>query len=143
MTAPKRQPKVMPIRNPIKAVLRIAETCACSRRGARRKLSFAACQSGLQNELEAFDRFPLAGLALLSLKNETKAQTEEDLRRLISAAADNPRERARRERLLEHLGSTEKAEPLELAKYSYERTRNLACGIGGWKGLGNSASWLL
>ncbi len=37
---------------------------------------------------EAFDRFPLAGLALLSLKNETKAQTEEDLRRLIAAAGD-------------------------------------------------------
>ncbi len=27
---------------------------------------------------EAFDRFPLAGLALLSFKNETRAQTEEN-----------------------------------------------------------------
>jgi len=80
---------------------------------------------------EAFDRFPLAGLALLSLKNETQAQTEDDLRRLIKAASDDPGERERRERLLEHIRSTERTEPLELAKYSYERARNLACGVRG------------
>ncbi len=76
---------------------------------------------------EAFDRFPLAGLALLSLKNETQMQTEDDLRRLIAAAADGP-ERARRQRLLEHLQTTDRTEPLELAKYSYDRARNIACG---------------
>ncbi|MEP6686623.1 MAG: hypothetical protein ABJB22_07595 [Verrucomicrobiota bacterium] len=77
---------------------------------------------------EAFDRFPLAGLALLALKNETKAQIEEDLRRLIAAADRDAREKMRRERLLQHLQSTDKAEPLELAKYSYDRARNMACG---------------
>ncbi len=77
---------------------------------------------------EEFDRFPLAGLALLSLKNETKTQVEEDLRRLIIAAGDDTRERTRRERLLEHFRSTDKAEPLELARYSYDRVRNLTCG---------------
>ncbi len=77
---------------------------------------------------EAFDRFPLAGLALLSLKNETKAQTEDDLRRLICIAEGDPSEKARRTRLLQHLQSTDKAEPLELAKYSYDRARQLACG---------------
>lgn len=70
---------------------------------------------------EGFARFQLAGLALLCLKNETKAEAEEDLRELISASADDAREKARRERLLHHLQSTDEAEPLELAKYSLER----------------------
>ncbi len=77
---------------------------------------------------EAFDRFPLAGLALLSLKNETKEQTQEDLRRLIVAAGDDLREKTRRERLLEHLQSTDQTSPLALAKYSYDRARTIACG---------------
>lgn len=79
---------------------------------------------------EAFDRFPMAGLALLSLKNESKAQTEADLRQLIDAAPDD-NERTRRERLLRHLQETEKPEPLELAKYSFDRARTLSlaqCG---------------
>lgn len=76
---------------------------------------------------EAFDRFPLAGLALLSLKNETKAQTEEDLLRLIAAAGNDVQEKARRERLLCHIQSSDKTEPLELAKYGYDRARSLAC----------------
>ena len=74
--------------------------------------------------LESFDRFPLAGLALLALKNETEAETEADLRRLISNAAADDRERARRERLLRHFQSADKAEPLELAKYSLARVRS-------------------
>jgi hypothetical protein len=75
--------------------------------------------------LEGFDRFQLAGLALLCLKNETKAEAEKDLRELISASGDDAEERARRERLLRHLQSTDEAEPLELAKYSLGRA-----GIG-------------
>ena len=70
--------------------------------------------------LENFDRFQLAGLALLCLKNETKEKTEEDLHRLLSTAEKDVRERSRRERLLRHLQSTDQAEPLELAKYSLE-----------------------
>lgn len=79
--------------------------------------------------LEAFDRFPLAGLALLSLKNETREQTEQDLRSLIASAGSDAKERARRERLLQHLQSTEKPEPLELAKYSFDRARRRSLEI--------------
>ena len=74
--------------------------------------------------MEAFDRFPLAGLALLSLKNTSKEQTEDDLRMLIGRTTD-PVEKARRERLLRHLQTTDKPEPLELAKYSFDRVRRL------------------
>ena len=71
--------------------------------------------------MEGFDRFQLAGLALICLKNETKADAERDLRDLISAAGSDVRERARRERLLGHLEAAEKGDPLELARYSLER----------------------
>lgn len=80
--------------------------------------------------LEGFDRFQLAGSALICLKNETKAGAEKDLRDLISASDGDADERARRERLLSHLQSMDKAEPLELAKYSLERARILPQGIG-------------
>lgn len=81
--------------------------------------------------LGEFDRFPLAGLALLWLKNETKAQTEDDLRQLIAAAGADPAEKARRERLLEHLRLAGKPEALELARYSYDRAQTVSlakCG---------------
>ena len=72
--------------------------------------------------LEGFDRFRLAGLALLRLKNETKAETESDLRELIAASGDDDVERERRERLLRYLESADEARPLELARYSLERS---------------------
>ncbi len=68
--------------------------------------------------IEGFERFQLAGLPLLCLKNETKEETERDLQRLIAAAADDPREKARRESLLAHLRATAHADPIELAKYT-------------------------
>ena len=71
--------------------------------------------------IENFDRFQLADLALLRLKNETVAETEEDLRRLISKTGTDERERVRLERLLSHLQRNNDAEPLELAKYSRQR----------------------
>jgi hypothetical protein len=71
--------------------------------------------------MESFDRFQLAGLALICLKNETKSDAERDLRDLISASGTDATEKARRERLLRHLESTDQAQPLELAKYSLER----------------------
>jgi hypothetical protein len=74
---------------------------------------------------EGFDRFPLAGLALLCLKNRTKGETESDLRELIGAAGEDSNEKVRRERLLSHLQATEELEPLELAKYSLEPGRGL------------------
>ncbi|MFL6595391.1 MAG: hypothetical protein ACJ8HQ_08095 [Chthoniobacterales bacterium] len=78
-----------------------------------------ACREFL---LDAFDRFPLAGLALLSLKNRTQNETEDDLRSLI-ARTDDPVEKARRERLLHHLQTTDRKEPLDLAQYSFDRLR--------------------
>ncbi len=78
-----------------------------------------ACRDFL---LDAFERFPMAGLALLSLKNDTLEQTEADLRELIERVAE-PTEKARRERLLQHLRTTDRKEPLELARYSFERIR--------------------
>lgn len=75
--------------------------------------------------LEGFDRFQLAGLALLCLKNTTKAEIESDLRGLIGASGEDGGERARLERLLSQLQSTDEAEPLELAKYSLEGARTL------------------
>ena len=71
--------------------------------------------------LEGFDRFQLAGLALICLKNDTKADAERDLRELISSANADMKEKTRRETLLSHLESTDKGDPLELAKYSLER----------------------
>ncbi len=73
--------------------------------------------------LEGFERFQLAGLALLCLKNETKAETESDLRELIGASGRDAGEKARRERLLRHLQSADESAPLELAKYSLDRAR--------------------
>ena len=84
--------------------------------------SSPACRDYL---LEAFDRFPMAGLALLSLKNTTQQQTEDDLRSLI-ARTDDATEKARRERLLHHLQTTDRPEPLDLAKYSFDRLRTRA-----------------
>jgi hypothetical protein len=71
--------------------------------------------------LEGFDRFQLAGLALICLKNETRADAERDLRDLIAAVDVEVNEKTRREGLLRHLESSEKVHPLELAKYSLER----------------------
>ena len=97
-------------------------------RGVEQNIRFHLRNSpALRNFLiEAFDRFPLAGLALLSLKNQNKVQTEEDLRQLIAASGADPAEKARRERLLHHLQSVEKPEALELARYSYVRAQTVS-----------------
>ncbi len=80
--------------------------------------------------MESFDRFQLAGLALICLKNETKADAERDLHDLISIAGADLKEKARRERLLRHLESADKGDPLELAKYSLERAGVGVSGAG-------------
>ena len=59
--------------------------------------------------MKSFDLFQLAGLTLIYLKNETKADAERDLRELISLAGADVAEKARRERLLRHLESANKA----------------------------------
>ena len=66
--------------------------------------------------MESFDRFQLAGLDLICLKNETKAGAELDLRDLISAAGADVREKTRRERLLRHLESADQGTPAGIGK---------------------------
>ena len=92
-------------------------------RGVEQSIRFHLENSPALREflIENFDRFQLAGLALLRLKNKTVTETEEDLRRLISKASTADRERARLERLLGYLQKNIDAEPLELAKYSVQR----------------------
>lgn len=68
--------------------------------------------------LAEFNRFQLAGLALLCLKNETKAEAERDLCELIAASGEDAEEQVRREKLLHHLQSTDEPGTIELAKYS-------------------------
>ena len=105
-------------------------------RGVEQNIRFHLRQSAALRDylMEAFDRFPMAGLALLSLKNNNDAAaTTADLRRLIEAAGDDETERARRERLLHHLQTTEHAEPLALAKYSFDRVRDLSVATCGGK----------
>ena len=47
--------------------------------------------------MEGFERFPLAGLALLCLKNDTKEGTVKDLESLVASSMNDERERVRRE----------------------------------------------
>jgi len=73
--------------------------------------------------IESFDRFQLAGLALLYLKNETRPEIERDLAILISDPRQSDRERVRRERLLAHVVSTANGDALQMAKYGLEDAR--------------------
>lgn len=100
-------------------------------RGVEQNIRFHLRQSPALRDylMEAFDRFPMAGLALLSLKNKNDAETAADLHRLIEAADHDEAERARRERLLHHLQTTENTEPLALAKHSFERVRTLSLAV--------------
>lgn len=98
-------------------------------RGVEQNIRFHLRQSAALRDylMEAFDRFPMAGLALLSLKNNNNvAETTADLNRLIEAAGSDETERQRRERLLHHLQTTENTEPLALAKYSFDRVRDIS-----------------
>ena len=72
--------------------------------------------------IEGFEHYQLAGLALLYLKNESKAETERELMALISTSANDARERARRERLLQFVRSTKETDVIELAKHSVTAT---------------------
>jgi hypothetical protein len=95
-------------------------------RGVEDTITFHLRNSPAMREFleQGFERFPLAGLALVCLKNETKADTENDLRKLINFA-NNDRERARRENLLKFLQAATNVGPLELAKYSLQSSQQL------------------
>ncbi len=98
-------------------------------RGVEQNIRFHLHHSPAMRDhlMEAFDRFPMAGLALLSLKNNNSTvETAADLQRLIEATGGDEAERGRRERLLQHLQTTENPEPLALAKYSFDRVRDIS-----------------
>jgi hypothetical protein len=68
--------------------------------------------------LDGFERFQLAGIALLLLKNDTKEQTIADLTKLMSADGIDDHERDRRKSLLQYLKSTDQVDPVQLARYT-------------------------
>lgn len=96
-------------------------------RGVEQTIRFHLRHSPILCEflLVNFDRFQLAGLALLCLKNDTRSETEADLRQLIAEDGLERREYLRRQRFLHHIQSTDKVEPVELAKYSLESVHRL------------------
>jgi hypothetical protein len=93
-------------------------------RSVEQTIRFHLRQSPAMREflMDGFEHFQLAGLALLYLKNGSKAETERDLSALVPAAAADPRERARRERLLRYVRSTAETDIIELAKHSLAAT---------------------
>lgn len=81
--------------------------------------------------IEGFGHFQIAGLALLYLKNSTKAEIERDLDALIAEPEQDDRERTRRQRLLQHVRSTEQGDALQMAKYGLEKARILPIPANG------------
>jgi hypothetical protein len=70
---------------------------------------------------ESFDRYPLTGLTLLMLKNDERAEVEDDLRQLVAAAGDDEHERRRREALLRLFKTKEHTGAIRFTKLSMER----------------------
>lgn len=79
--------------------------------------------------IEAFGHFQIAGLALLYLKNDTTAEIETDLARLIAEPEQDDVERTRRQSLLQHVRSTDQGDALGMAKYSLENARKLPVAV--------------
>lgn len=73
--------------------------------------------------LAHFDRFPFTGLTMLTLKHETRAEVEADLRRLVDAPGVDAPEVARRRELLEMYRASPDREPIEYTAYSMEKRR--------------------
>ncbi len=94
-------------------------------RGVDRIIMFHLRRSPALREflLENFERFPFTGLTLLCLKNETRAQVETDLHRLIQARDVDDLEIERRKELLQVYRSGEAREPIEFTSASMKRRR--------------------
>jgi hypothetical protein len=73
--------------------------------------------------VENFDRFPFSGLSMLCLMNESSAQVEAELRRLIDAPGVDAPEVERRRGLLELFTSSPGLSPLEFTALSMEKRR--------------------
>ena len=72
--------------------------------------------------MEGFEHYQVAGVALLSLKNDSKAETERDLAALIASSSQDAREKARREQLLQYVRSATEVDAVEFAKHSLTAT---------------------
>ena len=94
-------------------------------RGVDRIIMFHLRRSPALREflLKNFERFPFTGLTLLCLKNETRAQVEADLQRLIEAPAVDDSEIERRRELLQLYQTGEAREPIDFTSYSMKRRR--------------------
>lgn len=94
-------------------------------RGVDRAIMYHLRRSPALREflLENFERFPFTGLTLLCLKNQTRAQIEADLQRLIEAPDIDDSEIERRKELLQLYRSGEVREPIEFTSYSMRRRR--------------------
>lgn len=73
--------------------------------------------------IEHFDRFPFSGLTMLCLMNETQAQVEAQLRRLIDAPGLDAPEAERRGALLRLYTDSPDRDPLEFTALSMEKRR--------------------
>lgn len=94
-------------------------------RGIDRTIMFHLRHSPALREflIEKFERFPFSGLTLLCFKNETRAEVEAELLRLIGAPGlDEPELRRRRE-LLELYRANGDREPIAYTAYSMEKRR--------------------
>jgi hypothetical protein len=80
--------------------------------------------------MESFDRFPLAGLARICLKNETKADAERDLRDLVGATGADVAEKARRETLLAPPGICGQSAPTGIGKVQPAASWRICFGNG-------------
>src|ERR1044072_3592540 len=94
-------------------------------RGVDRAIMYHLRRSPALGEflLQDFELFPICGVTLLSLKNETSAQVEADLHHLIEAPAVDEVEIERRKELLQLYHSGEVREPIEFTSYSMKRRR--------------------
>ena len=94
-------------------------------RGVDRAIMYHLRRSPALREflLENFERFPFTGLTLLCLKNETRAQVEADLQRLIEEPAIDDSEIERRRELLRLYQTDEAREPIDFTSYSMKRRR--------------------
>ena len=94
-------------------------------RGIDRSIMFHLRHSPAMREflVAHFDRFPFSGLTMLCLKNETRAEVEAELRRLMEAPGVDAPELARRRGLLDLYTSSPDREPLEFTALSMEKRR--------------------
>jgi hypothetical protein len=94
-------------------------------RGIDRTIMFHLRNSPTLRELldEMFDRFPFSGLTLLGFKNQSRAEVEADLEKLIAVKGLDAAEVARRKELLHIFQQSETGNPLDFTTLTMQRRR--------------------